>query len=35
MFRPSMQHMIQKTYASPDPYMLRVRYLGRMSATPL
>lgn len=33
MFRPSMQHMIQKTYTSPDPNMLRVCNLGRVSAT--
>lgn len=35
MFRPSMQHMIQKTYTSPDPYMLRVCNLGCVSATSL
>ena len=35
MFRPSMQHMIQKTYTSPDPYMLRICNLGCVSATSL
>ena len=28
MFRPCVEHMVQKPYARPYPYVLRIGYLG-------
>ena len=30
MFRPCMEHVIQKAYTGPYPYVLRIGYLGGM-----